>query len=389
MHFYGYDGLFRNAIDSTEKFSMSEEINLIATAQNSAVLEKQNHTITVKDLEDYIDVSQAKVFKENNIITIIFYDSGRKYTLDNTGLVSYIGIQNIQKLNIGEEVAATLSDGTEVVITEENVDEYIGSPVTNYKTLGQTEQLQIGANVYTLSTTYKLYYIDFDNKYGDGKGTIYLKADYIPNQYPCQTDGNIETSKIRNFNPSMYVEGLETPDINSKKMKAAIWLLDTEKWAGLIDSSVDTDIADKINYIVGAPSVELMFDSYNTCYGLKGETPKKATGSERVKLFYKYSNKLGYQVAPNGENSKEYGSYLANNSIKSDPEIDYMYYPGSTTYAYYLASPSAKSNNYSIMRVLGNNGGFASYTPSETSNNCFCPIISLSPDCTLNLGNNN
>ena len=99
---------------------------------------------------------------------------------------------------------------------------------------------------------------------------------------------------------------------------------------------------------------------------------------------------IGYLLGPNGENSNEYGIYSCKNSILPDDSIGFMYYPKTKGCAYYLASPSGRNNNYSILRVLvdtGNNGCFISYTPSETSKNCLCPIICLSPDSELNIEN--
>ena len=389
--------IFRQHVDNyvvvTEdvkyQVSISKEKETIILAYEVAVFKKSiaedTLIITADDLSKELPDAEVTPTTGNKI-KISFNSSQRKYTIDANKQISFLG--GPRNIIVGEEVAVTLADGTEEVINKDNVSEYIGDPITNYKppTENNTEELRIGANVYTLSQVYKLYYIDFDNKYGDGKGTIYLKADYIPSQYQYETGGNIETSLIEKFNPSMYASGVEIPDINSKKMKAAIWLLDTSVWGNLLDSTIDEELADKINYVVGAPSLELMFDSYNQYYGLTGNTPVKPTGTERVKLFYKFLNKNGYVVAPNGENSNEYGQYTVKNSVRSDSVIDPMYYPGLDK-AYYLATPSTKSN-YSLMRVLGSKdmGGFVSYTPKETSQNCFCPIISLAPDCVLNLG---
>ena len=60
-----------------------------------------------------------------------------------------------------------------------------------------------------------------------------------------------------------------------------------------------------------------------------------------------------------------------------------MYHPGDASYAYYIASPSEYKDD-SVMRVLGNDGGFVSYAPKIDSKNCFCPIIAVSPDYVIN-----
>lgn len=115
-----------------------------------------------------------------------------------------------------------------------------------------------------------MYYIDFDNKYKEGAGTVYLKADQGPNNYALQLDGNEATSKIKNLNPSLYAEGVTAPINTNNNMKAVTWLTDTAKWNGLMTSGTNSEIGNKVNYVIGAPSLEMMMDSYNEHYKLTG-----------------------------------------------------------------------------------------------------------------------
>ena len=309
-------------------------------------------------------------------------------------------------------IFATFPSGKTVALTESNFTHYLGYPITNYKSSSSSgsssgtsnetsvETISVDSNQYKISTNYKLYYIDYDNKYGDGPGTIYLKADYSSAnvKYVLQSNGNINTSKIRQLNPSLFAEGVTSPSLDNLGMKKAIWLLDTEKWTGLLKSGEDTEIEQYINYVVGAPSIELLIDSYNAHYGLTGDEPdlsiKSTATSPRVKLFYRYnsSSKNGYQVGPNYQNKKQFHDFTSDYSIKSDPEADPLFYPNqidpdnaNETRSYYIASPTNKDKNQ-IMRVLHNNGGFISYCPNNNTANVFCPIVSVSANCPIKFG---
>ena len=60
-------------------------------------------------------------------------------------------------------------DGQPVKLTKDNFGEYLGMKVDYHP---QTPHSDYGT-----SQTYRIFYVDYDNKYGDGAGTIYLKAD--------------------------------------------------------------------------------------------------------------------------------------------------------------------------------------------------------------------
>ncbi len=293
---------------------------------------------------------------------------------------------DISDLWVGVKV--TFEDGSTTILTKDNYAQYLGKVVTNYKGPEGTEEIQVGDYTYTVSTTYRLYYIDFDNKYGDGAGTVYLKADETGTIYSLQTDGNEATSKIASLNPSLYANGVTAPSSENNNMKAVTWLTDTEKWSGLVTSGAETDIGDKVNYVVGAPSLEMMMDSYNAHYGLNEESMNTGTldGSTRAKLFYKYnSGDYGYMVGPSNSSSATDGYYYStsNYSVPSDSDIDRVYYPGAW---YWLASPSAYSNF--VMSVFFTYGGYV-HTSGYNYANAFCPLVSLKSNVQLSLKDEN
>ena len=189
------------------------------------------------------------------------------------------------------------AEGTEITLTKENYAEHLGKIVTKYT--GAPTSITVtsaGNKTYTVSNVYRLYYIDWDNKYGDGNGTIYLKADSTNNTYPLTDnsnnvlDGAADTSgksKMKALNPLLYkTAGVSAPPSSYKNMSAVRWLTDTDNWDGLKVPSFSA----KTNYIVGAPSLEMMIDSYNVHYGLIGDEPDASsiTTGTRRKLFYQY-----------------------------------------------------------------------------------------------------
>lgn len=274
--------------------------------------------------------------------------------------------------------------GEKVTLTETNVKAYLGKKVTNY--IGQTT-VTIGDKTYTVSPEYRLYYVDFANKYNDGAGTIYLKAECTSNNYELPvtdtSSADAENIKIKNLNPSLYATGVTSPAASNNNMKAVTWLTNTTNWSSLADTSMSSNI----NYIVGSPSLEMMMDSYNTHYNLTGDTPdyKAITAGERRKLFYRYqTNSSGYQVGPCATNRAEYGTFTSYNSVYTDSAIDSMYYPGSSKF-YWLASPSADYSNR-VMFVYFDFGGDV-HNSSCTSSNALCPLVSLKSSVQLELAN--
>ncbi len=320
--------------------------------------------------------------------------SGNTFYVDKKG-----NITDEKVVTPGATGPQVTADGETVTLTRDNVAGYLGRVVTNYTG-------QASTNGYTVSTQYRLYYVDFDDKYGDGEGTVYLKADCTSgNNKALQTTtpGSTDEVKIKDLNPGLYYEedangmpipgsSQTPPDENQNNMKAVTWLTNTNNWEGLKPSSYTDGIAaTDINYIVGAPSLEMMMDSYNTHYKLEGDTPDTSlldASSNRVKLFYQYpysgnSNKYGYGVGPCRDSSENqaYYTYTSDYSVKTDT-IDTMYYPGNGNY-YWLASPSASSTG-NVMYVRYDYGGCVYYAYYGFSvGGAFCPLVSLKSSVNL------
>ena len=288
-----------------------------------------------------------------------------------------------------EGITATV-DGKTVTITKDNVATYLGRVVSNYKPT--TNTVTVGAKTYTVSNNYRLYYIDFEKKYNKDEVSVFLKADCTSNTASLgqdTTSADADNVKIKALNPSLYKDGVTSPVASQENMKAVTWLLNTSNWNSL---KTGASLADKVNYVVGAPSVEMMFDSYNTKYGLTGETPDTSTlsaSTDRVKLFYQYpttidSDNYGYAVGPckDSSNEKKYYYYTSDYSVKTDSKVDSMYYPGDNQY-YWLASPSA-CDAYLVLFVYCDGGGRV-YFNNYGGNHALCPLVSLKSTVSLQL----
>ena len=216
---------------------------------------------------------------------------------------------------------------------------------------------------------------------------MYLKADCTNKNYALPiTDTTASTAdnvKIKALNPSLYKDGATSPTASQENMKAVTFLTNTNNWNSL---KTGASIADKVNYVVGAPSVEMMMDSYNTKYGLKDKAiniEELTADTERAKLVYQYtSGDVGYKVGPCHDNGTEYDYYTSDYSVKTDATIDSMYYPGEDQY-YWLASPSAGDTNY-VLFVNYSNGGIVD-SNDYNSDIAFCPLVSLKSTVSLEL----
>ena len=355
--------------------------------------------VTIVVLIILATVSILAVFGDNGIIARAqtAKDTHEKGKADETNTLddyaSYIGNYLDGKggsdtpTKPAEGITATV-EGKTVTITKDNVGTYLGKVVTNY--VPTKNSVTIGSTVYEVSTQYRLYYVDFDGKYGEKNG-VFLKADCTSNKYKLPlTDTTASTAdnvKIKALNPSLYKDGVTSPNASQENMKAVTWLTNTSNWNSL---KTGASIEDKVNYVVGAPSVEMMMDSYNTKYNLTESTPNTGeltADTERAKLFYQYpttlnSNNYGYAVGPCHAKVAEYYYWTSDYSVKTDSAIDSMYYPGIGKY-YWLASPSANGTNYMLF-VTSNNGGYVRINYYNTSY-AFCPLVSLKSTVSLEL----
>lgn len=356
--------------------------------------------VTIVILLILATVSVNAVFEQNEIIgkekqaKEIYANSQATEDIKMSELVNEMAsYENENEKDDTTGVTVTVDGNEGLKLTKKNIANYLGKVVTNYVPIAKS--ITIEGYVCTPSTKYRLYYVDFDGKYGETNG-VYLKADSCPDSNAAyglpETDTTESTAsnvKIRELNPSLYKEGVTPPSASYESMRAATFLTNTNNWNILKTGS---SLESKVNYVVGAPSVEMMMDSYNTKYNLTESTPNTGTLDEntaRAKLFYRYPTKLnikepngGYEVGPctsdKATSGDGYWYYTSDYSVKTDPTIDSMYFGED----YWLASPSA--NNLLLLKENNYYGGCISndciYNPCM-----ICPLVSLQSSVSLQL----
>ena len=132
--------------------------------------------------------------------------------------------------------------------------------------------------------TYRIFYVDKDNKYGDGKNTVYLKADYTEGK-ALSTDISKSTNSdlilYKRMNPIWSAKrgGIDATSWNNNE-KAAALLCAPSQWTAYVDE-------DKASYAIGGPSVEMYIDSYN-------QVPHTEAGNYTLRAIYSETDSPGY-----------------------------------------------------------------------------------------------
>lgn len=355
----GQNGVIERARDSKNVMNeaqIKEEIKLAWNAiQIDGITKGWNN-------ETKSNALQIELKKEDNSATATLTDTNIKVTYKGYEITINVNdgsMTQLAKVNVEPANPSSL-----VTITSENVNDYLGKIVTNYKTPNSTETITIDGVEQTVSTTYRLFYVDFDNKYGDGTGTVYLKADFGNNSinlYNNQSEfipGNVSaTSKFLNLNPMIKAysntnEEEYEEEISMEKHKVSGWLLDTNKWNALVTSGNNTSIASKVKYAVGAATIEMYMDSYNTRYNLLStevDTSERTSDSPRSKLACRY-RPGGYQYAPCVDD-EGYSIFTERFAVISDTSDGNMYrVQGNICY---LASPADYDDESTMVGING------------------------------------
>ena len=215
--------------------------------------------------------------------------------------------------------------------------------------------------------TYRIFYVDKENKFGDGANTIYLKADYKTtttlSSYISYTPTGSDLEKYKKMNPSWAAQrGSNTSNWNNNE-HAASWLCSPSQWTTYVDST-------KANYAIGGPSVEMYVASYN-------QVPHTQVGNYTLGATYRSTDAPGYIYTLNGKQST-----ISNNDYwTGDNTLDYTGYNsmyagqnGSKSGYWWLASPS--SGNSDFVCFMG--GSYASlYYYYYSSTGGVGPLVSL------------
>ena len=199
---------------------------------------------------------------------------------------------------------------------------------------------QVAQNYTQGDLTYRIFYVDKENKFGDGANTIYLKADYKTtttlSSYISYTPTGSDLEKYKKMNPSWAAQrGSSTSNWNNNE-HAAAWLCSPSQWTTYVDST-------KANYAIGGPSVEMYVASYN-------QVPHTQIGNYTLGATYRETSVPGYIYTLNGVQS----TISKDDYYTGDNSLDYTGYNsmycgknGSKgSYNWWLASPSSDNSNY-------------------------------------------
>lgn len=286
---------------------------------------------------------------------------------------------------------------TGIEITASNMGDYLGMKV-NYTPHSKFSDRGT-------SNIYRLFYVDVgpgtNGKYGDGAGTIYLKADSDSNKVSIdslnttnKTDVNVMDIFNQKWAERYYFS-------NYQNVTYTKYLLDKGIWERYTDTG-DLTTAEIANYAVGAPSLEMWIDSYNaflvknpvdgyyTCNcTVNRDNTTLIEGTQTYKGPTETNSGYGYYVGSNdvyegGWNTKintivkplKYtNGTTAKESVKA-------WNTGSESNSYWLASPSAAGNNYMIM--IDAKDSALKYLKGSSSI-AFCPLVSCKSEVNIPL----
>ena len=219
------------------------------------------------------------------------------------------------------------------------------------------------------SKTWRIFYIDFANKYKDGEGTVYLKADWTANDTTLSgqssyTPSDADKTIIENMNKKWYTARGTAP-WNANEHEAA-WLCSPSQWTKYKNSSV--------NYAIGSPSTEMYCDSYNSV--------NHTTGNNKLTCQYQTNNAPGYGYLVNG--SVQNSGWNTNGDTVDYTDYNSMYCGRNKAkgfYNWWLASPLAGSNH--VCLVDGYGAGL--HTNIDNNPHGVCPLVSLQSGIQLNI----
>ena len=234
-----------------------------------------------------------------------------------------------------------VSEGTSVITIKGKVSTSVSTTctVTVKKERKRLSAADIAANKNTYygavaqnytkgGLTYRIFYVDTDNKFGDGANTIYLKADYktsttLSDHISYVPEGN-DLAVYKNMNPLWAAKRGNAKSEWKENERAAAWLCSPSQWTDYLDST-------KATYAIGGPSAEMYVASYNDVPHTKGNYKLGAT--------YRATSCPGYIYTLNGKQSTISNSdYYTGDNTLDNQGYNNMY---SKSSYWWLASPSS------------------------------------------------
>ena len=352
----------QNAKTTTENKSAEEKVKL---AVMSARTRSETAALELDKLKEEI-ANQGGTATNNEFPVNVTMD-GKSFTVTNTGVVTATGSSTT---NPNPPASTDTLKASDIAAKTDKTKIY-GATVTGYTLPSGT----------TTDVKWKIFYADNSNIYliadnyveranlpnstngttatankpNDGNSS-YARTAYFSNILEDYKDGSsrITENKLKALNNDYFnTKGYTSENSN---MKSVAYMMDTTAW-----NSKFRDTS-KAEYVVGGPTVELLFKSYNEKY-------KTAYESQA-------SSATGYQIR---ETSSDSWSNYVNSMLKTSDSL-YVITKQTDALAYWLASPSA-CNADDVMVVYCD--GIVSADDYNYSRNGFRPLVCLKSDVTL------
>ena len=290
--------------------------------------------------------------------TIKWESSNTSVATVENGKVTAVGTSGTATITVKVE-GTDYSDTCTVIVTKPTIS------VTAAEIAANKEKYygKVAENYIQCGLTYRIFYVDTENKFGDGIDTVYLKADYYKDAKSLTTDISSLTTddiqKFKNMNPvwNAAIGTTETSNWNNNERGAA-WLCAPTQWEDYLDST-------KATYAIGGPSAEMYVASYN-------DVPHTGVGINTLGL--KYSSP-GYQYTVNGE--LQNSGWYTNTDTLDYKGYNSMYAGrnGSKgSYYWWLASPSSRYSDR-VCVIDGSNANLGYHDYDGT--NGVGPLVSL------------
>ena len=275
-------------------------------------------------------------------------------TVTEDGTVTGVA-EGTATITIKGKVSTSVSTTCTVTVTKPTVSVTAAEIAANKKNYYG----KIAQNYTQGGLTYRIFYVDTENRFGDGANTIYLKADY-KEEKPLSTDISTLTTddiqRFKNMNPLWNSERgtVETSSWENNE-KASAWLCAPSQWTTYVDGT-------KANYAIGAPSADMYVASYN-------DVPHLESGNNILGLEY---SSPGYKYTVNGK-LNYYGGSFTDDGVLDSQGYNGMY---AGTGKWWLASPSY--DYYSdVCCVYGTMLYGKFYDVGCDGTNCVGPLVSL------------
>ena len=263
-----------------------------------------------------------------------------------TAKVSGTEYEAMCKVIVGKEKVSL----TAVQIAE-NKEKYYGKIAENYTAGG---------------LTYRIFYVDTENKFGDGANTVYLKADYkkrieLTDHITYNPEGN-DLEVYKRMNPLWSAQrGSIAPASWNNNERVAGWLCSPTQWTDYLDNT-------KARYAIGGPSAEMYVASYNDV--------AHSTGTVKGGLSTEYSTRdvPGYIYKAEGTTQDDVWSTNVDTLDYNGYECMYAEKNGDRSAYCWLTSPSSFGFNF-LCFVYG--GGASLKCGGYMNSNGIGPLVSL------------